>query len=185
MSDPVLMSKGDLERMGKDMAQVVEVNERLERKLKVMTEERDRALTASNKAKLDLERVRKILPTDKMGEQNEGLKSAISEAHRKINTLENELAAAKAEAETQRRLVAQVNRKFEGIQATFDTLQIARDKAQQDRDKALAELQKYAEAYQKLQKELDALHLRQADALKKGAADAPVKPAPVARPVQA
>lgn len=156
MSDPVLMSKDDLGKMAKDLSRSIEINDRLKRDLHVVTEDRDRALTSANNAKMDLERIRKVMPADKVQEELKALRVSMGEAHKQINVLEKDLAASKAESEVRGRLVMQVNRKFDGIQATFDTLQIARDKAQVERDQALAELERHATAYKKLQAEFDA-----------------------------
>lgn len=170
MSDAVAVSKADLERVASDLKKAVEVNERLEKNLKAMQSERDVARAAANQAKLEAERLRKALPSEKVQQENKGLREAIADAHRKINAIEKELAAAKAETETHRRAATQTLRRFEGMQATFDTLQIARDKAQADLGKALADVQKGAESYAKLKAEFDVL--QKAATEKKKMADA-------------
>ena len=174
MSDPVMLSKSDLDKMAKDLDAAAEANQSLKRALRLLTVERDNALSAANKAKLEVERIGKVIPSDKVIQENKGLRDAIADAHRQINVLQEDLKTSKAETEVQRRLVYQVNRKFEGIQATFDTLQIARDKADQDRDKALADVQSGAAAYHKLQAEFDAFK-KEAASKKPAAAPQPVK----------
>jgi chromosome segregation ATPase len=179
MSDPVMMSKSDLDKMAKDMAAAVEVNARLRRDLEAAQNERRQALDVANRASGEVERLRKAMPADKVQEELKALRAAMGEAHKRISGLEKELAAAQAEAEARRKEVAQVQRRFEGVQATFDTFQIARDKAQAERDQALADVQKGLASYQKLQAELDAF--------KKAAAETkqPQRAAKTAEPVKA
>ena len=127
-----------------------------EKTLKATREALDQALAAANKAKTEAERLRKVVPADKVAQENKGLRDAVADAHKKAALLEKDLVAARADADAQRRNAAAVLRRFDGMQATFDTLQIARDKAQADRDQALVAVQKGAEAYHKLNADFEA-----------------------------
>lgn len=157
MSEPVLTSKEDLARLASDMAKMVQVNERLERDLKVARSERDQARAAAAKATAEVDRLRKALPAEKVQDELKGLRAAMGEAHRKISVLEKDLAGARDEAEANRKEHQKALRKFENVQGTFDTLQIARDEAQRLQAKAVEDLQQSVESYQKLQADYDAL----------------------------
>jgi len=161
VSEPVLLSKADLDRMASDMKKAVEVNETLRRQLKTVQTELDVTRATANQAKLEAERLRKVVPSEKVQEENRGLRDAVADAHRKISLLEKEIPKSAAEIEAKKRENAQLQRRFEGIQATFDTMQFARDKALKDLDQAVAQAatkqKEDAAAYQKLRVDYDAL----------------------------
>lgn len=155
MTEPVLMDKNELAAMAKDMKRVVELNDSLKRDLKVALGERDEARVNANRFKTEGERLRKTMPADKMADENKGLRTGISESHKRIGVLEKELAAAKDESEARRKEVVQLNQRIGNVQNTFDMMQVARDKACADRDKLFADLQAAGDAYHKLQGEFN------------------------------
>lgn len=156
MTEPVLMDQAELKAMKDDMKKAVDVNDSLNRDLKVARNERDEAKAAVTKAKTEADRLRKLVPAVEVQDEIKGLRTAVSEGHKKIGSLEKELAAVKAESEGRRKEVAQLNQRLGSVQNTFDMMQVARDKAYADRDKALVEVQNAAAVYHKLREEFDA-----------------------------
>lgn len=156
MSDPVTMEKSELEAMKNDMKKVVEANDGLKKELDVTRRERDQARSATLRAKEEVERLQKLGPEKKTLDENKGLRTSVSEAHKKIAALEKELAAIKIESEDRRKEVSQLQQKLSNVQNTMDMMQSARNKAQVDRDKALVDLQTSADAYGKLREEFEA-----------------------------
>ena len=156
MSDPVMVDKAVLDKAAKERDQAVESQAKMAKEIKTLNASFAQALDAANRAKVEIGQLRKALPSDKVQTELKGLRTSMGEAHKRISVLEKELAATQAEAEARRKEVAQTLRRFEGVQSTFDTLQIARDKAYSEREKLIADIQKGAEAYQKLQAEFDA-----------------------------
>jgi chromosome segregation ATPase len=179
MSDPVLMDKADLAKTAKELDQAAENQAKMAREIKVLNTSLAQALDAANRAKVEIGQLRKALPSDKVQIELKGLRASMGEAHKRINVLEKELVAAKAETEVRRKETGKVMSRFEGVQSTFDTMQVGRDKACADRDQALANVQKGAEAYHKLNTEFEAF--------KKAAAEAkqPQKPAKAPEPAKA
>jgi chromosome segregation ATPase len=179
MSDPVLMEKADLAKMSRERDQAVESQAKMAKEIKTLNMSLAQALDAANRAKVEIGQLRKALPSDKVQIELKGLRASMGEAHKRINVLEKELVAAKAETEVRRKETGKVMSRFEGVQSTFDTMQVGRDKAYSEREKLLADIQKGAEAYQKL--------LAEFDAFKKAAAEAkqPQKPAKAPEPAKA
>lgn len=155
MNEPVLMNEAELKAMRDDMKKVVEANAGLKRDLEVACKERDDARGVASKSRAEADRLGKLRPSDKIEIDNKGLRSAVSESHKKIATLEKELVAAKAESEARRKEVAQVQQRISSIQSTFDMMQVARNEAQAARDKAIRDLQDAADVYHKLQGEFN------------------------------
>lgn len=155
MNEPVLMQPDELKQMRDDMKKVVDINEGLKRDVATMKRERDEARQAATRAKNDAEQLRKQAPEKQVKDENVGLRSAVSEAHREIAALKKELAAVKVESEGRRKEVVQSQQRLGNVQNTFDMMQVARDKAYFDRDKALADLQDAGNAYHKLQGEFN------------------------------
>lgn len=155
MSEPVLMDKADLVKMTKRMEKAIELVDGIKRDLKVARSERDQARESMNRLAIEAGRLRKLGPSDQMEKDNKGLRTAVSEAHKKIGVLEKELVVVKAESEARRKEAGQVQNKLNNIQNTFDMMQIARDKACEDRDKALSSVEQAGAAYHKLQSEFD------------------------------
>jgi hypothetical protein len=151
----IMVSKDDLDRATKERDQAVESQVRMVKEIKVLSAERDQALAAVNRIKVDLERLRKAAPSDLVEKDNKGLRVAVSESHKKIMALEKELAMVKVESEIRRKGISQVQHRFDNVQNTFDMMQASRDKAYVDRDKALVDLQGAADAYHKLQGEFN------------------------------
>jgi chromosome segregation ATPase len=155
VTEPVLMDKAELAKMTRDMAQATEVVDGLKRDLKLSQAERDQARDAVNRARAEVDRLRKLGPDEKTQDENKGLRTAVSEAHKKIGALEKELGVTRQESEDRRKAIVQVQRKLDNIQNTFDMMQVARDNACADRDKALASVEQAGTAYHKLQGEFD------------------------------
>lgn len=163
MTDSVMMEKAELEAMKNDMKKAVDVNDGLKKELDVTRRERDQARSATTKAKEEVERLQKIGPDKKTLDENKGLRTSVSEAHKKIAALEKELEASKIESEGRRKEISQLQQKLSNVQNTMDMMQSARNKAQVDRDKAQVELQEAATAYGKLREEFEAFKKAVAD----------------------
>ena len=163
MSDPVTMEKSELEAMKNDMKKAVEVNDGLKKELEVTRRERNQARDETFRARREAERLQKIGPEKKTLDENKGLRTSVSDAHKKIAMLEKELDASKIESEGRRKEVSQLQQKLSNVQNTMDMMQSARNKAQVDRDKALVDLQSSADAYGKLREEFEAFKKAVAD----------------------
>lgn len=168
MTEQVLMNDGELKAMRDDMKKAVDVNEGLNRDLRVTRLERDEAKAAVTKAKTEADRLRKLVPAVEVQDEIKGLRAEVSEGHKKIGTLERELASAKAESEGRRKEVAKLQQNLVNVQNTFDMMQASRDKAHADRDKAIADLQGAADAYHKLQGEFNDFKKEVADKAAEG-----------------
>lgn len=153
MNEPVLVSPDELKAIRGDLKKAVDVNDGLNRELKGAREERDQARSAAAKAKSEADRLRKLVPAGDVQDEVKGLRTAVSEGHKKIGALEKELAAVKVESEGRRKEVVQLQQRLSNVQNTFDMMQASRDKAHADRDKTLLDLQAAADAYHKLQGE--------------------------------
>lgn len=183
MSEPVLMDSNELKALRDDMKKVVGVNDGLTRDLKVARDERDQAKGAATKAKTEADRLRKLVPAVEVQDEIKGLRTAVSEGHKRIGILEKELAAAKAESEGRRKEAVQLNQRLVNVQNTFDMMQASRDKAHADRDKGLADLQVAADAYHKLQGEFNDFKKEVAE--REAENKKPGKAAPKAEPAKA
>jgi chromosome segregation ATPase len=155
VTEPVLMDKAELAKMTRDMAQATEVVDGLKRDLKLSQAERDQARDAVNRARAEADRLRKIGPDEKTQDENKGLRTSVSEAHKRIGALEKDLTAVKAESEARRKEIIQAQGKLSNIQNTFDMMQVGRDKACADRDQALSSVEQAGAAYHKLQGEFE------------------------------
>jgi chromosome segregation ATPase len=155
MGEMVMMDKADVERATKDLDQALENQARMVKEIKALSDERDRALSVVNNAKLEIERLRKAVPPEQLKQESKTLRDDIAEAHRKISVLEKELAQEREASLLKQKEVIAANRRAEAVQSTFYTFQNARDQAQADRNKALVDLQTAVEAHAKLQGEFD------------------------------
>lgn len=155
MPEMVMTTKEDLERAARERDQAIEIQARMVKEVKNLSDERDRALSAANNAKLEIERLRKAIPPDQLQQESRVLRADIAEAHRKIAVLEKELAVEREASLARQKEVITANRRAESVQSTFHTFQVARDQAQADRNKALNDLQASVEVHSKLQGEFD------------------------------
>lgn len=156
MGEMIMVDKEIAERATRERDQSVENSVKLTRELKVYCAEHVQTLEALNQAKLEVERLRKVVPPDQLQKENQTLRGDIAEAHRKIAVLEKELVVEREAVEAKRKEVIAASRKAEAVQSTFYTFQNARDQAQAERGKALVDLQTAVDAHAKLQGEFEA-----------------------------
>lgn len=178
-----MMDANELRAMKDDMKKVVEINDGLTRDLKVARAERDDVKAAVTKAKTEADRLRKLVPAVEVQDEIKGLRTAVSEGHKKIGALEKELAAVKVESEGRRKEVGQLQGRLGSVQNTFDMMQVGRDKAYAERDKLVTDLQVAADAYHKLQGEFNDFKKEVAD--REAEHKKPGKAAPKAEPAKA
>jgi len=156
MGEMIMMDKAEVERSVRERDQAVEAGAKMSRQITILGEERDRALSAANNAKLEVERLRKAIPPDVLQQENKALRENIAEAHRKIAALEKELVVEREAVQVKQKEVIAAQRRAEAVQSTFYTFQNARGQAQVDRDKALTDLQTAVEIHGKLKDEFEA-----------------------------
>jgi chromosome segregation ATPase len=156
MGEMIMTDKAEVERAIRERDQAVEAQAKMSRQITVLGEDRDRALSAVNNAKLEIERLRKAVPPDQLQKENKTLRDDIAEAHRKIAVLEKELASERDASLVRQKEVISAQRRAEAVQSTFYTFQNARDQAQTDRNKALTDLQTAVEIQAKLREEFEA-----------------------------
>lgn len=156
MPEMIMMDKADVERATRERDQAVEAQAKMVKEIKTLNASFAQALDIANRAKLEVERLRKAVPPDTLQKENKTLRENIAEAHKKAAALEKELIVEREAVQAKQQQVIAAHRRAEAVQSTFYTFQNARDQAQAERGKALVDLQTAVDAHAKLQGEFEA-----------------------------
>ncbi len=114
--------------------------ENLERHFNEAAKERDRALAAENKFRLESERLRKLAPSDKLEKENVRIRAEVADVHKIVSDQAKAILDLKQLLEKAEKRIIPLRREIEGLQAMAPLMQRARDEAQTERHRAVVDL---------------------------------------------